>query len=102
MNNRDLNQPLTLKRVLIDREAAERCLLDQTRRKFLTSAFGSLGSLALGSMLGPKLLAAPRESSAAEALAEGPIKPYLTHAQGQARYPPMYGRRPEPPRNFRL
>ena len=33
-------------------------MLSQTRRKFLTSAFGSLGSLALGSMAGSRLLAA--------------------------------------------
>ncbi|MFM7181383.1 MAG: DUF1501 domain-containing protein [Verrucomicrobiales bacterium] len=47
-----------LEKVLLPREQAENCLLSQTRRKFLTSAFGSLGSLALGSMAGSRLLAA--------------------------------------------
>lgn len=50
--------PPRLEQVLLDRAVAERCLLSQTRRKFLTSAFGSLGSLALGSMVGPRLFAA--------------------------------------------
>ena len=46
-----------LEPVLLDRAQAERCLLSQTRRKFLTSAFGSLGSLALGTMAGSRLIA---------------------------------------------
>ena len=46
-----------LEHVLLDRTHAQQCLLSQTRRKFLTSTFGSVGSLALGSMLGPRLLA---------------------------------------------
>ena len=52
-----MNPPFRLEKVLLDRAVAERCLLSQTRRKFLTSAFGSLGSLALGSMAGSQLLA---------------------------------------------
>lgn len=63
-----------LEPVLLDRARAERILLSQTRRKFLTSAFGSLGSLALGSMLAPRLLAAnPRAS-------HGGLPKFLTHA----------------------
>jgi hypothetical protein len=74
---------VTLEKVLLDREAGERCLLSQTRRKFLTSAFGSLGSLALGTMCGSKLLAAP--SGTAPALAGPPAtadlgKGYLAFA----------------------
>jgi len=54
-----MNQLPKLESVLLDREHAQRCLLSQTRRKFLTSAVGSLGSFALGSMTGSRLLAAP-------------------------------------------
>jgi hypothetical protein len=56
-----MNSPLShprLERVELPRAEAERVLLSQTRRKFLTSAFGSLGSLALGGMAGSRLLAA--------------------------------------------
>lgn len=70
--------PLQLQRVLLEREHAQRCLLSQTRRKFLTSAVGSLGSLALGSLMGSRLLAAQREDLAAS-LPEG-VRPFLTHA----------------------
>lgn len=53
-----MNPPPLLEKVLLDRAHAERCLLSQTRRKFLTSTFGSLGSLALGTMAGSRLLGA--------------------------------------------
>ncbi|MEM6259854.1 MAG: DUF1501 domain-containing protein [Planctomycetota bacterium] len=79
----DLQQPVQLQNVLLEREQAERCLLSQTRRKFLTSAFGSLGTLALGTMVGPKLMAAPSKPSADTALTEAlPIgaRSFLTHA----------------------
>jgi len=63
-----------LQPVLLDRSHAERILLSQTRRKFLTSAFGSLGSLALGGMLGPRLLAASPSRT------PGMAPNFLTHA----------------------
>ncbi len=56
-------QPVRLQKVLLERDIAQRYLLSQTRRKFLTSAFGSLGSLALGTMLGPRLFANPIQSA---------------------------------------
>jgi hypothetical protein len=61
-----------LEKVLLDRAVAERCLLSQTRRKFLTSTFGSVGSLALGTMVGPRLFGAPT--------ADASIARHLTHA----------------------
>ncbi len=51
--------PIILQPVELPRGQAEAILLGQTRRKFLTSLCGSLGSLALGQLLGPRLLAAP-------------------------------------------
>lgn len=63
-----------LEPVLLDRAQAERCLLSQTRRKFLTSTCGSLGSLALGTMVGSRLLAAPANPMA------GLPPQFLTHA----------------------
>ena len=69
-----MNPPPRLEKVLLDRAEAERCLLSQTRRKFLTSTFGSLGSLALGTLAGPRLLAA-------DAHGTGVLPPsFLTHA----------------------
>lgn len=49
---------LTLQPVELPRTRAEELLLGQTRRKFLTSLGGSVGSLVLGQLLGPRLLAA--------------------------------------------
>ncbi len=73
-----MQHPFQMKRVLMERVHAEQCLLSQTRRKFLTSTFGSVGSLALGSMMGSKLMAATaRELD--EGLPAG-AKPFLTHA----------------------
>lgn len=46
-----------LQPVWLEPSHARKVLLQQTRRKFLTSAFGSVGSLALGSMLGKVALA---------------------------------------------
>ncbi len=46
--------PLKLTPVTLSGEHGHRVLLDQTRRKFLTSATGSLGSLALAGLLGGK------------------------------------------------
>ncbi|MFU8894731.1 MAG: DUF1501 domain-containing protein, partial [Luteolibacter sp.] len=66
--------PPRLERVLLERAQAERFLLSQTRRKFLTSAFGSLGSLALGGMVGSRLLAANARPTA------GLAPHFLTHA----------------------
>jgi len=57
MNNPQNPQPPRLQKVQLDPEVAQRCLLSQTRRKFLTSAAGSLGSLALGTMMGSRLFA---------------------------------------------
>ena len=68
-----------LERVLLDRAVAERCLLSQTRRKFLTSTFGSLGSLALGTMVGPRLHGASTGAGDPEAM-EDLAAAYLTHA----------------------
>lgn len=62
----------------MERAHAEQCLLSQTRRKFLTSTFGSVGSLALGSMMGSKLMAATARELG-EGLPAG-AKPFLTHA----------------------
>ncbi len=74
MNSQIPHAPFHLEKVLLDRAEAERCLLSQTRRKFLTSAFGSLGSLALGSMAGSRLLAANASPS-------GGLAPhFITHA----------------------
>lgn len=70
--------PHHFQRVLLDHEHAKRCLLSQTRRKFLTSAIGSVGSLALGSMMGSRLMAA-RQNDLASALPPG-ARPFLTHA----------------------
>ena len=75
-------QQMRLEKVMLDREHAEKCLLSQTRRKFLTSAVGSVGSLALGTMAGPSLFAAP---TAAPDLNGPPAANdlrarYLTHA----------------------
>ncbi|MEO0475500.1 MAG: DUF1501 domain-containing protein [Planctomycetota bacterium] len=67
-----------LQRVMLDREHAERCLLSQTRRKFLTSMFGSVGSLALGTMAGPQLFAAP--DVAGPPATKDLRANYLTHA----------------------
>lgn len=67
-----------LEKVLLDQSHAQRCLLSQTRRKFLTSTFGSLGSLALGSMMGSRLSAASAKSGP-EAMREI-AESYLTHA----------------------
>lgn len=81
MPKQNPNQP-KLQRVLLDREHAEKCLLSQTRRKFLTSAVGSVGSLALGTMAGQSLFAAPISKSelpgppASAVLGKG----YLSHA----------------------
>ena len=52
-------EPFTLTPVELPRDRARELLLAQTRRKFLTSLFGSVGSLALGLMMGPRLLASP-------------------------------------------
>ena len=46
-----------MERVELPREQAAALLLGQTRRKFLTSLCRSVGSLALGLMMGPRLLA---------------------------------------------
>lgn len=54
---REAQQP-RLQSVTLPRAQAERILLQQTRRKFLTSATGSLGSLALSCLLGRRTLAA--------------------------------------------
>ncbi|MEM6506703.1 MAG: DUF1501 domain-containing protein, partial [Planctomycetota bacterium] len=80
MPKQDPNTP-KLQRVMLDREHAEKCLLSQTRRKFLTSAFGSVGSLALGTMVGPSLFAAPSKHDplAPPAMQDLSVK-YLTHA----------------------
>lgn len=72
------NQSIKLEHVRLDREHAERCLLSQTRRKFLTSSIGSIGSLALGSMLGNKLFASP-DTELINAVPDA-AKPFLTHA----------------------
>lgn len=64
--------------VLLEREHAEKCLLSQTRRKFLTSAFESVGSLALGSMMGGRLMASSTSGSTA-GLPSG-VRSFLTHA----------------------
>ena len=70
-----------LQHVRLEREQAERHLLSQTRRKFLTSSFGSLGSLALGSMLAPRLLASPEEEAKAiKQATPDHLRPFLTHA----------------------
>lgn len=70
-----------LQKVMLDREHAQRCLLSQTRRKFLTSTFGSLGTLALGTMAGSKLLAAPAQPALDLPPAVADLgKRYLTHA----------------------
>jgi hypothetical protein len=74
MNSPFSHPPFHLEKVLLDRAQAERCLLSQTRRKFLTSAFGSLGSLALGSMAGSRLLAASARHTG------GLPADFLTHA----------------------
>jgi hypothetical protein len=66
--------PPRLEKVLLDHAQAQRCLLSQTRRKFLTSAFGSLGSLALGTMVGPRLFGAAGPSLPSA------VRNYLTHA----------------------
>lgn len=71
-------KPVKLQRVMLDREHAEKCLLSQTRRKFLTSAFGSVGTLALGTMAGPSLFAAPDLNT--PPAAEDLRARYLTHA----------------------
>ena len=74
-------QPTKLQKVELEREQAERCLLSQTRRKFLTSAFGSVGSLALGTMAGPSLLAAPTNPNLDGPPATRDLRAnYLTHA----------------------
>jgi len=63
-NNQQAQQPLpcNARRVTLTGKQAESALLSQTRRKFLTSATGSLGSLALGSMLGNQAFALPTNS----------------------------------------
>jgi hypothetical protein len=56
-----------MERVELPREQAAALLLGQTRRKFLTSLCGSVGSLALGLMMGPRLLAKSAAGRAATA-----------------------------------
>ena len=52
-------EPFVPRPVQLPRAQALEILLRQTRRKFLTSLSGSVGSLALGLLLGPRLLASP-------------------------------------------
>lgn len=64
-----------LQKVLLTREHAQQILLSQTRRKFLTSVAGSLGTLALGGLLGKHALgnlATPDDS-----LDHGFLKPHF-------------------------
>lgn len=63
---------LRMKPVALTPGQAQSILLQQTRRKFLTSAFGSLGSLAFGLMAGPKLLAATGHAGASRAFVPAP------------------------------
>lgn len=53
MKSSELHGPLQA--VELPRADAERILLQQTRRKFLTNAVGSIGSLALGMLAAPRL-----------------------------------------------
>lgn len=61
------NQNISLQPVSLPREQAERILLGQTRRKFLTSATGSVGSLALGCMLNGNAIASTGHAHAGAA-----------------------------------
>jgi len=79
MNPLPIHTPARLQKVLLDRAQAERCLLSQTRRKFLTSTFGSLGSLALGTMAGTRLLATNSNAGNPREMA-GIARNFLTHA----------------------
>lgn len=67
MNNHCDSNPsagkLSIRPVNLTREHAQGILLGQTRRKFLTSATGSLGSLVLGSLLGKRAMAAPHTTA---------------------------------------
>lgn len=67
-------QPFHAQPVTLTGEQAHRALLAQTRRKFLTSATGSLGSLALGSLLGKRAYAT---GSAAHASGGAPSVPHF-------------------------
>ena len=64
-----------MERVELPREQGAALLLGQTRRKFLTSLGGSVGSLALGLLLGPRLLAAPAAGGGAAGPWRGLMNP---------------------------
>ena len=63
--------------VELERQHAEKILLSQTRRKFLTSVSGSVGSLALGCLLGKQAFAAgdPRAAVFDDPLSRPHFKP---------------------------
>ena len=64
-----------MERVELPREQAAALLLGQTRRKFLTSLCGSVGSLALGLMMGPRLLAKSAGAATARGNGRGMMNP---------------------------